>query len=204
MAFEHLTDAELVQFIGPHFPEHEGVSPDPSRRAKYLRSRLAGHSHGFASVVATKRFPGTMGTDRTLFEGRKLDGAQFEGSAAERWVGETYRKRAEAAGVSTTGKYYLGQLAASPGDPEAWVSGVGDVKRVCEQRGWSCDGSVKVGAPVYQEPPEHLRPDAPYRVAPDIVARHVADRLAEDPGARVEEVRESVATQLAGDFGKAG
>lgn len=199
-SFHHLSDEMLVLVMAPHFPEVEGVTRDPEQAARYLRSRLAGHPHGFASIVATRRFPGTIGTDRAFLEGRKYDGSQFEGGEATRWVGETYRQQAEAAGVNTAGKYYLGTLADRPGDPKAWVSGPDDVRRVCRERGWGCDGAVREPTPDV-EPPD---PDRPYRAAPDIVERHLAKELAGEgvdaPRSpdRIAERREAVANRLSG------
>ncbi len=45
-------------------------------------------------------------------------------------------------GGSPTGKIYLSGIAAYPGDPEAWVSGRGDVKRVCDERNYTATGAV--------------------------------------------------------------
>lgn len=55
-----------------------------------------------------------------------------------------YLNAANEAGVTTDGKVYEPRVAAYPGDPEAWVSGPDDVKRIVEERGWSMDGDISV------------------------------------------------------------
>jgi hypothetical protein len=84
--------------------------------------------------------PPMSNTDREFLEGQHR---QFEKQPR---LGDELKRVAELHGQSTTGKIYLGQLARFPGDPEAWVDGRGDVKRICEQRGWSCDGAIQVAA----------------------------------------------------------
>ena len=115
------------------------VSADPVVQAHYESCRRQGTSHSLALMFA-ERCPPMSNTDREFLEGR-VNGNQFEG---QEWVGDLYKKKAEAAGVSTTGKVYIAGLASEPGDPRAWVSGRGDVQAVCEERGWNCTGSVLV------------------------------------------------------------
>lgn len=55
-----------------------------------------------------------------------------------------YLNAAAEAGVSTDGKVYEPRAAAYPGDPQAWISGPDDVKRLVEDRGWSMDGDATV------------------------------------------------------------
>lgn len=155
------------------------VSDDDDAQRRYVAMRERGESHSIAEMLALRRFPGTIGTDAAFMAGRKLGGGQFDG--LKRRVGDHHIKKALDAGVNPAGKYYLGSLAREPGDPEAWVSGPGDVRRVCERRGWGCDGQVKVKKPAYADRWEE---PAGYRVAADIVDREVADRIAADPGLR--------------------
>ena len=85
------------------------------------------------------------------------------------------RRRAAAAGVSTAGKRYEPQLADYLGDPRAWIDGPDDIKRICRKRGWACDGAVSVAAPKYVDVPD----DKPYRVAEDLVQKHVRRGIVE-------------------------
>ena len=98
-----------------------------------------GCSPKLAEMFALGAPPGCM-TDAVFLEGH-CNGNQFEKTPAH---GDELRRVAESQGQSTTGKVYLGGLARYAGDPEAWVNGRSDVKRVCEQRGWGADGAVSV------------------------------------------------------------
>lgn len=133
-------------------------------------------------ALAEQRFAGMKPVDRMLVgcQGPALNtdaaflagtenGRQFEKQPA---IGEFYRKVAEKEGVSVTGKVYKSSLASYPGDPRAWVSGRGDVQRLCEERGLECSGAVKVKG----RPPEEA-PNA-VDVAPDIVEREFAQAVA--------------------------
>lgn len=155
-----------------------------------------GCSPALAEMLATRTFPGTRGTDRAFMQGRHLDGSQFEGLPPI--VGRQYVAQAEAAGVNPTGKYYSGTLARFPGDPEAWVDSVGDIKRLCEQRGWGATGAVNITTPEGDGPS-----DAPYRVADDIVDEHVGQVLEQRPELlpRALEIREEVQGRLSGVHG---
>ena len=106
-------------------------------------------------------------TDSTFMSGW-YSGDQFEKSPV---IGEAYRSRAKAFGVNPKGKRYLHQLAEFAGDPRAWVESRGDVQRLCEERGYNCDGMVKVKSPTkeYVDKGEY--------VADDIIDNYVADQI---------------------------
>lgn len=84
--------------------------------------------------------PPAVMTDSVFLEGH-ANGNQFENTPS---LGDFYAREAKAQGVDTKGKVYLSGLASHPGDPRAWVSGRGDVRKVCEERGWHCEGAVNV------------------------------------------------------------
>ena len=85
-------------------------------------------------------------------------------------------KAAEAAGVTPSGRY-ISQLAEYPYDPGAWVNSTAEVKRRCEEQGFSCDGAVKVKA----SPTSGLgHLEEPYQVADDIVQESVAKELGDN------------------------
>lgn len=96
-------------------------------------------------------------SDDTFLRGN-CNGKQFEGMEA---TGDHYKKVCEDAGGQTKGRKYLSGLARYPGDPEAWVGSRGDVQRICEKRGWGCDGTVTV------KPRESLNPPTP---GPEVAA----------------------------------
>jgi hypothetical protein len=162
------------------------VSPDPRVQAHYDRCRRAGTPHALALLFALGS-PPMSSTDREFLEGRE-NGRQFEKTPG---LGDYYAGVARARGVDPKGKVYLSGLAAYPGDPRAWVSGRGDAQRVCEDRGWSCRGSVNVKG--RRAPP----PEGKYRVADDIVADGAA-RLREEAGGALarEDSLEQARTQV--------
>lgn len=147
----------------------------PAARAAFearTRRRLA-------DMLASGRPPRGKTDDTFLAIQDNCNGKQFERQPG---VGDLYRRRARAAGVSTTGKVYLSALAEYPGDPHAWVAGRGDVRRRCEERGWGCDGAVKVRGREHEHKPVGL--------AADIVEREARKLMERDPGLRPEDARE--------------
>ena len=127
-------------------------------------------------------------TEATFQSGIKLGGAQF-GDATR----EFYLNAAREAGVSPDGKVYDHRLAAFSGDPEAWVAGPDDVRRVLEKRNWGCTGDMTVKC-------EPVPPAANVPLADHVVEDLVEDRLVEQfgedfteaSGAVVERAREDV------------
>ena len=155
-----------------------------SAQQEYDRLIADGLAPTLAEMFATRRPPGCR-TSREFLAGH-CNGNQF---ATNQWAGDKYRKIAQAHGQNTTGKVYLSQLAAFPGDPEAWVSDEGDVKRVCEQRGWNCNGFVNVKAPQLDHDPDDDR----VMLADDIVEDCVEAAIGKDPSLALkprEELRE--------------
>lgn len=131
----------------------------------YEFHREFGASH--EEAVAHMRgqgMPGVIGGDTNFWRGNWADQA----------LPASYHQSAAAAGVSTTGKRYLGQLAKFPGDPAAWVSGVDDVAKRCRQEGWGCSGEVKVQGARYLPDPG---PAQPYEPAPDLVEEAMLDAI---------------------------
>jgi hypothetical protein len=118
-----------------------------------------------------------LNTDATFMQGR-IGKDQFETENPHfAHVGEMYRRKAEAAGVNTRGRYYLHSLANEPGDPEAWVDSKDDIRRVCEKRNWACDGAVKIGQDLDRDRP----PPTPYRPADDLVSDRLHDIFEDNP-----------------------
>lgn len=156
--------------------------------------RREGESHNIAELLATQRVP-HLTTDASFLQGH-CNGSQF---AVNPILGDRYRDDAKAKGVDTTGKVYMHALADFPGDPRAWVSGRGDVQKVCEERGWGCSGAVNVKRRFETRKAEA----AP--VADDIVARHVEEEIQAHPEPQAldrEEVTEKVRKKLTPKWGK--
>lgn len=156
------------------------VSSDFETQVRYWDMRLNGESHSVAEILATRTFPGVR-TDST-FNIDTENGKQFEKTPA---LGDQFRREAEAAGVSTTGKVYKHGLANFPGDPTAWVSGRGDVERVCKEKGFNCSGAVDYRA-------EEREPTPDVEIADDMVESEVNEIMELNPGVRREDVREQV------------
>lgn len=123
---------ELVSECGGHV----------SRGAIYVRVRRENPKSGdkWAAMLSLQAPPGIHTTD-TFWSGRKS------------WVdvyGEEYanrtRKALAAKGINLkAGDEYMPELARHPNDPEAVIpfgNARGYIKRLCENRGWACDGAV--------------------------------------------------------------
>ncbi len=176
------------------------ISHDLDVQIAYERMRRHGESHAMAEMLATHTFPGVKGTDSVFMAGRKLDGQQFEEEAPP--TAQHHMALAKRAGVNTTGKYYQGTLARFPGDPRAWVSGLGDVRRICQERNIGVAGAVNIEGPKYGDgyvPPER------YKCDDSIVAEHVDTVIGERPvsAKEREEITETTAARLAGAHGQA-
>lgn len=112
-----------------------------------------------------------------------------------------YKRKAEAAGVSTSGKHYYGQVADKPGDPEAWCGSADDAIAAARRKGML----IEINGRTYDFRRKYDdTPDDSYRVADDIVEREVAAQVNQE-GGRVsakrrreieEEVREDITPTL--------
>ena len=140
------------------------ISRNPAIQAHYERCIAEGTSETLAEMFSLGQAPSPQ-TDATFTSGW-CNGNQFEDQP---WVGDLYKREAVAAGVDITGRRYLHQLADYPGDPRAWVSDRGDVRRVCEEAGRHCRGAVNYNPPAPTSGPV----DAP--LADDIVFEKVAE-----------------------------
>lgn len=161
------------------------ISTNPRVQAHYEACRREGTSHSLAEMFALRQ-PPMSNTDREFLEGH-CNGNQFEKTPE---IGEAYKRVARAHGQNPAGKVYLSGLARFPGDPEAWVSGKGDVENILDRRGWGAEGAVHREIKNVAEPEQ-------IAVAPDIVDREVEEILEtvppEDrPRVDVEDLREQV------------
>lgn len=107
-------------------------------------------------------------------------------------IREHYRRVAGDAGVSTDGKTYEPRLASFPGDPQAWVSGPDEVRRVVEDRGWSMDGDMKVKG-------REVEPVKGPAIARELVEEMVESRLEEQLGEDFVEAKGSVVERAVDD-----
>lgn len=132
-----------------------------------------GESPQMAEILALRSPPRTM-TDREFYEGRGTLEKQFRN---DEMTLDFFVSEAKAHGYSPgANDVYCSELARFPGDPEAFVSeGRGQIKRVCEKRGWSCDGAVKVNGRGGQDEPQRTR------LGKDIVQREVQGMRDQNP-----------------------
>ncbi len=166
-----------------------------SQRRHYDECIAKGCSHNLAEMFAMG-VPPMSNTDREFLEGR---GGCYDQFGANPMIGDYYRRQAESQGMDVTGKVYLSGLAAYPGDPRAWVSGRGDVLRVCQERNWNCRGAVNHQA-------EQREPPAPIPVAPDLIEDEVRDIVESCPEPlsekQVSDIREKVTDARAPHWAK--
>jgi hypothetical protein len=87
--------------------------------------------------------------------------------------------------------FYSGQL-------QRWVSSKSDVKRICAEKNWDCEGSVSHKS--YWDKPRD--DEVPYQVADDIVDDAVFSTLVDNPTALKDdpELIEKTRTRLKGDL----
>lgn len=180
-------ELDLMHFILPGVDlepiEFPIVSARPDIQHRYVDLRLAGESHSFAEILATRSFPGIK-TDAVFNEGKFSGQSTGECRPHGTWL----RQQAEAAGVSTSGKWYCSGLASFPGDPTAWVDSRGDVLRIAREKNMTVKGYV-------EHQGYEVDPGEDIDIAEDIIEDGVQDALRMDPGAKAEEVRDYL-TQL--------
>lgn len=141
--------------------EPQPVPREISQRGKeaeslYVRLLSEGYGHRWAEMCALQQPPGVRGVDRSFMERR----------ANQEWLDDMPRvqaqrilREAKAAGISTSGKFYMSGLADKRGhkDPAAWVDSISDVKRVAVERNLTVQGIVEhKGTPMPPPPPKPL------------------------------------------------
>lgn len=114
------------------------IAKRPDAAAFYRRLIANGESPRLAEMLALRKAP-KCSTDDTFLAGKK-NGEQFARNPA---LGDYYAAKLRRAGGSPAGKVYVSQLASEPGDPRAWVSGSGDVARLCQERRWGVTGAAR-------------------------------------------------------------
>lgn len=117
-----------------------------------------------AHMLIFQEAPMMKGSDKSFNESMRMKMNGMFGKNRDKAV-----EAAERAGVSTSGKYYVGGLGTYT-DPAAWVSTVDDVKDVCRKRNLNSSGLVEHKARQVPPPPKKA-------LASDIVDRFVAREL---------------------------
>ena len=154
----------------------------------YVRMVEDGQNPRFAEMCALQTPPGTRGTDRAFMEGRM---AGNWADTLPKGVAGKMMQEAQAAGISTTGKFYMGGIADKRAhrDPEAWVDSTSDVLRVAKKRDLEVHGIVDY-VPPQKAPPKEID------INPRILNEHVRAEMKKNPGLRrgdaVEKVKDRI------------
>ncbi len=129
----------------------------------YKAARGAVESARLDEMLQSSQTPHCV-SDQTYMKGH-INGRQFEGC---QHMGNYYKHETELRGGNTNGKRYISGLARFAGDPEAWVTGRDDIRRVIESRpGWSCQGAVDIDGKGNSPPPA-----PPVEVADDLLNKY--------------------------------
>lgn len=157
-------------------------------KAHYRRMVAAGQSPRFAEMAALQKPPGTRGTDRAFMEGR-LNNEQF--ASMNNPLARRILREAKAAGISTSGKFYMGGLADRRAhlDPKAWVDSVSDIKRVAQERDLHVQGIVEYTPP--EKPPAKSKD-----IAPDILREQVRKEIQRNPSLKRQDAIDRVKDRI--------
>ena len=170
--------------ISPFMP-YEIANAAPSVQQHWLKMIADGQTERWATMCALQQPPGTQGTDRAFQQGR-LTGNWMDEMPVH--MARRIAREAKAAGISTTGKYYMSGLADKRGhcDPEAWVSDVSDVRRVAKKRNLQVRGIVNVDA--VDTPPVTV--DLDPKIAKDLAKKEIAKNPGLSMGDAIAKVKE--------------
>ena len=153
----------------------EQISDNPEIQARYEKMIRNGVSPKLAEMFALQKAPQSL-TDRELFQGYGPLESQFAGDPIG--LAQVVRTAKRHGYKPNANDVYIAPLARFPGDPQAFVpptGGRGYIKKLCEQRGWACDGVVKVKAKPLDKEPESIP------LAKDIVDEEVNARIQRNP-----------------------
>jgi hypothetical protein len=155
----------------------------PEAVKTYRQSIAAGATEKFAVMCALQCPPGTSGSDRAFMEGR-YNNQQLDDLPARQ--AKFIVKEAKAAGISISGKHYVGGIADKRGwrDPKAWVSSNDEVLKVAHERRLAVSGSVN-----YDPGPA---PPQRKLISESIVRDEVARAKRLNPRAKTADLREQV------------
>jgi len=162
---------------------HDIAAAGAAVQAHYRKMIADGQTERWSAMCALQQAPATKGMDRTLMEGR-YDGSWLD-KLPKRQADRMIRE-ARAAGISTSGRFYMSGLADKRGhlDPLAWIDSTDDIKRVARKRNLEVNGIVNVSA----------EPTPPKRVPlnPKIVEELSRGMMAKDPKLSKRDAVEAV------------
>lgn len=151
--------------------EDELLSQPFEAQEFYLRLLSEGQSPTMAHMLAMRQAPMMGGSDRTFNEG-----ARYRMNNMAPKMRAHIIKQAESAGISTSGKYYVGGLGRY-NNPDAWVSTADDILDVAKRRPeLTLSGSIKRKGNAESKPPLKKK-----KLADDIAARLMTDIIKAEP-----------------------
>lgn len=158
---------------------YELVKQDITRGAQYWMMRQSGSNDRFAAMISLQSGPG-LSTDDTFFHGQKPLYDQF---GSQKHL-DRYLQAAKKRGFTpSTNATYFPNLARFQGDPEAFVTraqGRSYIRKLCERRGWACEGDINVNHREPESDPlasENCKP-----LGEDIIRDRAAEMVKKDPG----------------------
>ena len=158
----------------------------PEAVAFYESCIARGESPRLAEMLALRAAPRCM-TDSVFTAGKGTLAQQFDGD--EKVLEKTIKLAGKYGYKPNANDVYISQLAAFPGDPKAFVpsgDARGHIKKVCEERGWACEGGVKVKAG-----PKRERKST--KLSPDLVEQNVQKMIRKNPDLKRVPKRELAA-----------
>lgn len=157
-----------------------------TRLAHYTICRRKGQSHSMAAMFALQSSP-RVNTNDTFWAGRPKFWQVFGTGYAD----DVRAKLAKQGIKLGENAEYLPELARFRGDPEAVVPShaVRDhIKKVCEQRGWTCEGSVTAKGRGPESDPLAIENCVP--LAEDIIRSNANRMVRENPDLARKSKRE--------------
>lgn len=200
---EWTQDQDLVRVpptayeVETEYPESAGMDllRDPgamstfgvTRLALYVSIRRKGEDHKWAVMLASQQGP-ALNTDATFFEGMPR---LYEQIGSQRRLNKMLAVAAKHGFKPNPTDVYQPGLARFQGDPEAFVPATGGrsyIRKLCEKRGWACEGAVKVkAAEPLSDPlaPENCKP-----LGEDIIRDRAAEMVRKNPDLKRKSRRE--------------
>lgn len=181
-----MTTVEVREMVA--YAQVEAESPYVQQRFWELINE--GSTAQAALMFSTMRAPGVKGGDRGFNENARHRMNTMSPTNRSEII-----KIAQAAGINTNGKYYVGGLGRYD-DPRAWCSTTDDVMRAAKDKGVIVTGSVT------HDPGELREEPVPIKMAPDIRDGIVQDYIRSDeelqrkardkPKETIEDLRDMV------------
>lgn len=159
--------------------------------ALYTKIRRCGASEQLAAMLALQS-PPRLKSNVTFLTGRK----PWYEHADARYV-EKIKTILKSKGVAITPRMeYMPELARFPGDPEAVLPHGQErdhIKKICETRGWACEGAVECK---HREPERDPHESAP-KMAEDLIRNKARLLASSDPSFKRKSRQEQRAAVLA-------